>query len=203
MTGALRRSIWRGVVRTLAVAVSPEAGTDAAAAFRQSGLQRLQASDCAGAAEFFRRSLALEPNDPHAQLHLGIALQGAGRHVEALAALTAAQKALPNDAAPFLHAAISLLALGNVKPALRAARMPAIARRTAAGPLCLWPGVARAQRAGARRTGLRDGHQACAALCRSLLRPVEWRRHRQPWSRVHSRVRRPALPDNRRITLFP
>jgi Flp pilus assembly protein TadD len=103
------------------VAVSPEAGTDAAAAFRQSGLQRLQASDCAGAAELLRRALTLEPNDPHTQLHLGIALQGAGRHVEALAALTAAQKALPNDAALFLHAAISLLALGNVKPALRAA----------------------------------------------------------------------------------
>lgn len=94
---------------------------DSAAALRQAGLQRLQSNDFAAAAELFARALEREPSDPRTQLHFGIALQGAGRHSEALAPLTAAQHSLPNDAAPFLHAAVSLLALGQAEAALRAA----------------------------------------------------------------------------------
>jgi len=88
---------------------------------RRQGLDRLQANDFVGAVEFLTRALALGSDKPGAQLDLGIALQGAGRHGEALRLLTATQDSLPNDPAPFLHAAISLLALDRADAALRAA----------------------------------------------------------------------------------
>ncbi len=64
---------------------------------------------------------AAAPDDPQAQLNLGIALQSAGRHAEALEPLKAAQKSAPNAPAPFLLAAVSLLALGRPNEALHAA----------------------------------------------------------------------------------
>jgi tetratricopeptide (TPR) repeat protein len=63
-----------------------------------------------------------ELQDPtRTRLDLGIALQGAGRHAEAVEHFVAAQQLLTNDPAPFLHAAVSLLALGNLEAALHAA----------------------------------------------------------------------------------
>jgi tetratricopeptide (TPR) repeat protein len=88
---------------------------------RRQGLQHLQSNDFAGAIELLAQALGLEPNDARTQLNLGIALQGAGRHAEAVEVLTALEKSLPTDPAPFLHAAVSLLAIGKVEAALRAA----------------------------------------------------------------------------------
>jgi Flp pilus assembly protein TadD len=92
-----------------------------AASLRREGLERWRANDFAGASEVLARAVALAPQDPASRLDFGIALQGAGRHGEAVEALTAAQQLLPNDAAPFLHAAVSLMALGRMHEALQAA----------------------------------------------------------------------------------
>jgi tetratricopeptide (TPR) repeat protein len=54
-------------------------------------------------------------------LERGIALQRAGRHGEALKYFEAAQQATPAHAAPFLHAAVSHLALGRADAAVCAA----------------------------------------------------------------------------------
>jgi tetratricopeptide (TPR) repeat protein len=55
------------------------------------------------------------------QLDRGLALQAAGRHAEALKCFEAAQQSTPASAAPFLHAAMSLLALGRADDAVCAA----------------------------------------------------------------------------------
>ena len=92
-----------------------------AAALRQQGLQRLQAGGFADAIELFGRARALNSADAQTQLNLGLALQGSGRHAEALEHFCQLQKALPNAPAPFLHAAVSLLALGKTEAAVAAA----------------------------------------------------------------------------------
>jgi tetratricopeptide (TPR) repeat protein len=72
-------------------------------------------------AELVSQARASEPRDAATQLNLGIALQGTGRHAEALTYFRSVQSLLPDAPVPFLHAAISLLALGNAAAALQAA----------------------------------------------------------------------------------
>jgi tetratricopeptide (TPR) repeat protein len=91
------------------------------AALRQQGLQQLQAGRFADAIELFGRARVLNPADAQTQLNLGIALQGAKRHAEALDHFGQLQRSLPNAPAPFLHATASLLALGKADAAVAAA----------------------------------------------------------------------------------
>lgn len=93
----------------------------ASAALRQQGLQQLQAGSFVEAIELLGRALALNPADAQTQLNLGIALQGAKRHAEALDHFSQLQQSLPQAPAPFLHAAVSLLALGKTGVAVAAA----------------------------------------------------------------------------------
>src|SRR5262249_26349820 len=92
-----------------------------ASALRRQGLEALKAGAFADAIDLLDRALAREPGDAATQLDLGIALQGAGRHTEALEHFAAAQKSMPEDARPFLHAAVSLLTLGEAQAAAGAA----------------------------------------------------------------------------------
>src|SRR5271165_1595379 len=80
----------------------------ASAALREQGLQRLRAGDLARAIDLLSRAGAQDPDDPQTQLSLGIALQGKRRHAEALAPLERAQKSLPKNPLPCLHASLSL-----------------------------------------------------------------------------------------------
>jgi tetratricopeptide (TPR) repeat protein len=91
-------------------------------ALRDQGLQRLRAGDRAQAIDLLRHAAAQNPDDPGAQLGLGIALQGMRRHAEALKPLERAQKLSPQGPLAFLHASVSLLALDRAEAALRAAR---------------------------------------------------------------------------------
>ncbi len=91
------------------------------AALRERALQSLRAGKLAEAIDLLSRARACGPDDPRTQLDLGIALQAARRHAEALAPLEWAQKSLPKNPLPFLHASLSLLALGKAEDALRAA----------------------------------------------------------------------------------
>ncbi len=63
----------------------------------------------------------LEPGNPQARFKLGVALQAAERHAEALQRFEAAQASLGDDPLPFLHGAVSHLALGDHQAALVAA----------------------------------------------------------------------------------
>ena len=90
-------------------------------ALRQRGLQWLWPGGVEDVIELLGRARALNPDDPQPQLNLGIALQGAQRHAEALEHFGQVQKLLPNDPTPFLYAATSLLALGRAAAALEAA----------------------------------------------------------------------------------
>ena len=118
----------------------------ASAALREQGLQSLRAGELAQAIDLLSRAAAHDPDDPQTQLSLGIALQGKRRHAEALAPLERAQKSRPKDPLPFLHASLSLLALGKAEAALagrkRSSRPSAAA---AASPFGVWPGVDGAQ----------------------------------------------------------
>ena len=49
------------------------------------GMLRLQAQDSAGAASLLDRAVKLQPNDPGALLHLGLALHGQKRFAESRA----------------------------------------------------------------------------------------------------------------------
>ena len=69
----------------------------------------------AQAIDLLTRAGAQDPDDPQTQLSLGIALQGKRRHAEALPPLERAQKSLPKNPLPFLHASLSLLALGKTR----------------------------------------------------------------------------------------
>ncbi len=60
-------------------------------------------------------------DDFQTQLEQGVALQGERRHAEAIAPLERAQRARPYDPRPFVHAALSHLALGRADAALAAA----------------------------------------------------------------------------------
>jgi tetratricopeptide (TPR) repeat protein len=83
-------------------------------------VDELRANDVA-APGFLGRAVALDASDPQVQFQHGVALQGTGRHVEALACFAKAQAALSDDPAPFLHAAVSHLALRQNHAALQAA----------------------------------------------------------------------------------
>jgi tetratricopeptide (TPR) repeat protein len=85
------------------------------------GVEALRANDVAAAIELLSQAVALDASDPHAQFQLGVALQAAGRHADALARFREAQAALPDDASPFLYAALSHLAIGDNQAALAAA----------------------------------------------------------------------------------
>ena len=85
------------------------------------GVEALRANDVATAIELLSRAVALDASDPQAQFQLGVALQAAGRHAEALPRFKAAQAALGDDPGPFLHAAVSHLAIGDNQAALAAA----------------------------------------------------------------------------------
>jgi tetratricopeptide (TPR) repeat protein len=100
---------------------SVERHDSALASLRQQGLARLRAGTFAEAAELLTRAVASDPSEPYTRIDLGRALQGAGRHSEALQCFAAAQKLVPDDPAPWLNSAVSLLALGDAKAALREA----------------------------------------------------------------------------------
>ena len=85
------------------------------------GVEALQANDIAAAIEFLTRAVERDASDPQGQLHLGVALQAAGSHADALARFKNAQAALADDPGPFLHAAVSHLALGDNRAAVVAA----------------------------------------------------------------------------------
>ena len=79
------------------------------------------AGDHAQAIDLLHQAAAQNPDDPSAQLGLGIALQGMRRHAEALEPLERAQKLSPQGPLAFLHVSVSLLALDRAEAALRAA----------------------------------------------------------------------------------
>jgi tetratricopeptide (TPR) repeat protein len=94
----------------------PETTTTAS----ERGAALLREDRFAEAIQFLSAAVLRDPGDAHIQLQLGVALQGIGRHVEALRALAGAQRGLAGDAAPYLHAAVSHLALGDLQAALHA-----------------------------------------------------------------------------------
>jgi tetratricopeptide (TPR) repeat protein len=98
-----------------------EDAAKASAALREQGLQCLRGGDPAQANDLLSRAGAQDPDEPLAQLSLGIALQGKRQHAEALVPLEQAQQSRPKDPLPFLHASLSLLALGKAEAALQAA----------------------------------------------------------------------------------
>ena len=106
------------------------------AAFREKGADRLRAGQFAEAVAFLDRARMLDPRDPQTRLNLGLALQGAGRHTEALQHFTDLQKERPDFTAPFLHATASLLALGKPEDALGAANEAC--RRSPQAPRALY-----------------------------------------------------------------
>ncbi len=85
------------------------------------GLAALRANDIAPAIELLSQAVERDASDPQAKFQLGIALQAAGRHAEALPRFEAARASLGDDPLPFLHAAVSRLALGDNQAALVAA----------------------------------------------------------------------------------
>jgi tetratricopeptide (TPR) repeat protein len=101
--------------------VAPGAAEQSLQELHARGLEFLKADAFPEAIALLRHALARAPQDTQTQLDLGIALQGAKRDSEALACFVLAQMAESNDAAPFLHAAVSLLRLGEADAAARAA----------------------------------------------------------------------------------
>ena len=85
------------------------------------GVEALRANDAATAIGLLSHAVEHGPSDPQAQFQLGVALQAAGRHGEALPRFEAAQAALGDDPGLFLHAAVSHLAIGDNQAALAAA----------------------------------------------------------------------------------
>jgi tetratricopeptide (TPR) repeat protein len=85
------------------------------------GVEALRANDVAAAIGLLSRAVEVDASDPHAEFQLGVALQAAGRHAEALEHFRQAQTELGDDSGPFLHAAVSHLALGDNEAALHAA----------------------------------------------------------------------------------
>jgi Flp pilus assembly protein TadD len=102
-------------------AIMPKPDPQAIEALRAEGLARLKANDFPRAVELLARAVSADPRDGQTQLDLGIALQGARHHEQALKCFVSAQKLLPDEAAPFLHAAISHLNLNQAQDALRTA----------------------------------------------------------------------------------
>ena len=100
---------------------APRLDPQALAALRAQGVERLKANAFADAIELLSRALVAEPQDAPTQFQLGVALQGAGLHEQALKCFAAAQKSMPDDPAPFLHAAIAFINLDKLNDALWAA----------------------------------------------------------------------------------
>jgi tetratricopeptide (TPR) repeat protein len=135
------------------------------ASLREQGLQRLRAGDLTEAIFFLSRARAHDPDDPQTELGLGIALQGMRRHGEALEPLERAQKSLPKDPLPFLHASLSLLALGKAEAA----------RRAASEACALAPQMAQAQSAfGQALMALNEPARAEEAFAAALRQAPEW-----------------------------
>ena len=63
----------------------------------------MRANAFAEAIELLARAVAAEPQEAPTQLNLGIALQGAGRHAQAVTCFASVQKLRPDDAASFLR----------------------------------------------------------------------------------------------------
>ena len=85
------------------------------------GTEAVRANDVAAANEPLSRAVGLDPGDRQGQFQLGVALQAVGRHAEALQCFKAAQDSPGDNPAPFLHAAISHLAIDDNAAALVAA----------------------------------------------------------------------------------
>jgi tetratricopeptide (TPR) repeat protein len=85
------------------------------------GIEAARANDVAAANEQLGLTVGIDPGDRQGQFQLGVALQAAGRHAEALECFKAAQDSPGDDPAPFLHVAVSRLALDDYQAALAAA----------------------------------------------------------------------------------
>ena len=92
------------------------------AALRVAGRVAVAARNHGVAIESFARAEAIAPDHEPTRLALGVALQGAGRHEEALARLQRVGDGAPEKGAAELHSSLSLLALGRALPARDAAR---------------------------------------------------------------------------------
>jgi len=103
------------------VAAAADANDGSLLALRRQGAERLKAGQFAEAAELLERAKAIEPGDPQTRLNLGLALQGAERHTEALQYFTDLQSERPDSPISFLYTTASLLALGRPEDALGAA----------------------------------------------------------------------------------
>jgi tetratricopeptide (TPR) repeat protein len=99
---------------------TPDERQDAPLLLRR-GVEALRANDVGAAIEHLNRVVELDPYNLQGQLQFGVALQAAGRHAEALERFKAAQDSIGGDPAPFLHAAVSHLAIGDNRAALTAA----------------------------------------------------------------------------------
>jgi tetratricopeptide (TPR) repeat protein len=97
------------------------ANADEIAVLRAKANAHLKAGAFAEAIELLARAVTADPEHGPTQLDLGIALQGAGHHNDALKFLSSAQKLLRDDPAPFLLAAVSLLVLNQPDKAIHAA----------------------------------------------------------------------------------
>jgi tetratricopeptide (TPR) repeat protein len=76
--------------------------------------------DAAGAAEYFRRAAASDPDDARAWFELGNALDAARRHDEAIAAWRRAAAADPWDVRPLRRASMALVREGDLAGAIAA-----------------------------------------------------------------------------------
>lgn len=90
-------------------------------AMRILGMCRLRQGEVAAAVEQLDRACSLAPDDALTELHLGLALQVAGRFEEAARRFELCCPRLPDDPAPPLNLATALLALGRPQAAIRAA----------------------------------------------------------------------------------
>jgi len=68
------------------------------------------------------RAVRFAPADSWARLHYGLGLQATGRHSEAAPLFRACLTLLPDDPAPALNWATSLLALGDIQGAIHNVR---------------------------------------------------------------------------------
>lgn len=89
---------------------------------RAQGLAYLRAKDYPRALNVLTKAAALESDNLQTRLCLGIALQAARRHEEALTSFQQIPEGTAEKTPAFTHAAYSELALGRVEAAIRAAR---------------------------------------------------------------------------------
>jgi tetratricopeptide (TPR) repeat protein len=95
---------------------------DRAAPLHLLGLCRMRLDDAPGALPLFEKACKLAPRDVQAKLHYGLGLHALKRDREAAAIFRACQPLLPADPAPCLNLAAALLALGDSRGAVTAAR---------------------------------------------------------------------------------